>query len=232
MSLFKKGENFQPVLLSGQHGAWRRLCLCKVQMPRSLWTDLPAGYVTFTTVSRTCVKKTSFAWTRTSWKNDCDRGDLTKHSFQIWSINEIRPHEHSQCYMHSWISSNCSNICKNSSLLHSESSSKLPFAKLMEHQVCFLITTSLSQQVKGAQSSALPSTSKQVQEWPMVHAQAWVSEWGDRTVKVRCTNMWRMFAKAKEVLGAGTECALLLGRPGAVLRMLISGLSNSNNNNQ
>ena len=56
-------------------------------------------------------------------------------------------------------------------------------------------------------------------------------EKGDRTVQVRCTDTCKLFAKAKEVLEAGTEGTLLLGRPGAVLCMLVSGLSNSNNNN-
>ena len=54
-------------------------------------------------------------------------------------------------------------------------------------------------------------------------------ERGDGTVQVRCTNTCKLFAKAKP-LEAGTEGALLLGRPGAVLCMLVSGLSNSNDN--
>lgn len=65
----------------------------------------------------------------------------------------------------------------------------------------------------------------------MVHAQAWGSERGDRTARVGCIDPRRLFAKAKGVLEAGTEDALLLGRPGAVLCMLGSGLSKSNNNN-
>lgn len=50
-------------------------------------------------------------------------------------------------------------------------------------------------------------------------------------MQVRCIDMCKLFAKAKEVLEAGTEGALLLGRPGTVLCMLVSGLSNGNNNN-